>query len=90
MGAIAAVLGSLVFIGGFIVGTVRWGVNELFEERIKADLKDPKSELSMRLDNMIEDKVVEVIQTVTDDDMAYQNLRIDRLEEDVRHLKEHE
>ena len=85
--SIAGVAASVVLIGGFIIGGVRWGVNELFEEKIKADMKDPKSELSIRLDDKTEEKVVEVIQAVVDDDMAYQNLRIERLEDDVKRLE---
>ena len=87
-GSIAAIAGSAVFVGGLIVGAVQWGVNEVFEDRIKNDLKDPKSELCLRLDDIIEEKVTEVIQVVVDDDMAYHELRLDRIEEDVKRLEE--
>lgn len=88
LGSIAAIVGSTVFVGGLIVGAVQWGVNEVFEDRIKNDLKDPKSELCLRLDNIIEEKVTEVIQVVVDDDMAYHELRLDRVEKDVKRLEE--
>jgi hypothetical protein len=85
-----AIWSTIATVGGgiaLLLGGVSQFVDWRFEEKVKAAAKDPHSVLNMTLENLVEEELAELVQTVVEDDIEVLERDIERLERHVERLE---
>ena len=81
---IAAIVGGVVITIGGLSAAVNWAIDSRVEQMLKQIAEQEHGPFM----HAIEDKIVEVAQTVVDDDIAWQNMRIKAVEDRLERLEE--
>ena len=86
-GTIAGIGTSMAVIGGLIWGGVSYGVDQRFDKKLKEAVENPKSNLNLAVEKLVEEELGEFIETVVDDDFEYIDRRLEMMDGRIERLE---